>query len=499
MEMQFQKKSCRCMKTVVYETQNQELTQELKLSDALPDVGRIIGTWGQVILRGKEWRSESVAVSGGIMGWILYQPEDGSVPRTLDTWVPFQMKWGLPEGTKEGNIRGKGLLRFLDARSVSPRKIMLRCGISALMEASEPAEQDVYIPDGLPGDVALLQNTYPVRLCISAGEKSFRVEEDLTLPQSAPIPEKLISYTLTPRVTEKMLRGGKLVFKGIGDLHLVYRSQEGQLHCWDFSLPFSQYADLADPLGSDAGGDVTMAVTDLDLDLTPEGQLRLKAEILGQYLVEDRVLLEVTEDAYSPRRAVQPVVEEMRLPVVLEERGETVTAEAVIPGDADVVVDTQILPEYPHLRRTDAGFRMELNGQFQVLCYGADGALQMRQGRWAVNREIPAHEDTLLRPCIVHMETPRCSSGDGVLEVKTELQLNRKATGNHSVSCVTGMTLGELQEPDPMRPSVILRRAGNQRLWDIAKSCGSTVEEIRGINRLEGEPVPERMLLIPVV
>ena len=63
---------------------------------------------------------------------------------------------------------------------------------------------------------------------------------------------------------------------------------------------------------------------------------------------------------------------------------------------------------------------------------------------------------------------------------------------------VTGLTLGEVQEPDPGRPSLILYRAGKTRLWDIAKQNGSTVEAIRKANGIAEEPEPGRMLLIPV-
>lgn len=499
MEFQFQNKTFHCMKTVVSESQNQEMTQELKLGDSMPDIGRIIGAWGQIILRGKEWRSDCVAVSGGVMGWVLYQPEDGTQPRTLDTWVPFQMKWTIPEETAEGSIRTSGLVRFLDARSVSPRKIMLRCGISAWMEAAEPAEQTVYIPSALPEDVALLHSTYPVRFCTQTGEKNFQMEEEIVLPQSAPVPEKLISYFLTPRITEKKVRNQRLAFTGTGELHLLYRSREGQLHSWDCSLPFSQLGELETAPGSDAGVDVIPAVTDLDLELTAEGQLRLKASLVGQYAIEDRVLLEVTEDACSPMRAVQTECQTLSIPAVLEERGATVRVDTYIPGDANVIVDAMILPEYPHMRRTDNGFRMELNGQFQVLCYGEDSTLQMRQGRWEASREIPAHEDTMLRVSIADMGAPQCGSADGKLELKSELQLQQKSYANQHITCVSGVKLGEVREPDPMRPSVILRRAGSCRLWDIAKNCGSTVEAIRGANQLEGEPEKDRMLLIPVV
>ena len=64
---------------------------------------------------------------------------------------------------------------------------------------------------------------------------------------------------------------------------------------------------------------------------------------------------------------------------------------------------------------------------------------------------------------------------------------------------VTGLVLGDMEEQEGQRPSLILRRPEGQRLWDIARSSGSTMDAIRQANGLEGEPETDQMLLIPVV
>lgn len=499
MELQFQRSACRCLRRVICDIQNQEQTQELKISDGMPDIGRIIGAWGQLILRGKEWRSDSVLLSGGIMGWVLYAPEDGSGLRTLDTWIPYQIKWSLPEGTREGQLRVESLLRFLDARSVSPRKIMLRAGISAMAEAMEPQTLEYGAAGEVPEDVAILKQTYPVRLCREAGEKRFLLDEMLTMPPSAPVPEKLIRYSLTPKITDKRIQGDKIVFRGNGDVHILYRSGEGQFHSWDFEVPFSQYESLEESYSQDGQPDISISVTNLDLELNPQGELRLKCGLVAQYLVEDRVMLELTEDAYSPRRPVTLEQEILRLPVTLDDRSENLYGETTLPGDADVVVDTWFLPEYPRIRRREEGFRLELPGQFQTLYYGADGNLQCGIARWEDSRELPAHEDCRVWASILSVSTPQSEIGDGTIRLKQEIKLQEKTFCNQELSGVSGLKLGELQEPDPSRPSVILRRPGHMGLWHIAKRCGSTVEAIRDANRLQGEPDPERMLLVPVL
>ena len=65
---------------------------------------------------------------------------------------------------------------------------------------------------------------------------------------------------------------------------------------------------------------------------------------------------------------------------------------------------------------------------------------------------------------------------------------------------LAGIRAGELREPDPDRPSVIVRaRKPEESLWDIAKYCGSTVSAIQRLNKLESEPEENRLLLIPVI
>ena len=104
MELQFSKSVCKCLRKVTCQTVNQEQTLELRLPDTLPDIGRVLGSWGQIVIRGKEWRSSGMNVSGGVMAWILYAPEDGSQPQTLDCWIPIQLKWDFPQTERDGSI-----------------------------------------------------------------------------------------------------------------------------------------------------------------------------------------------------------------------------------------------------------------------------------------------------------------------------------------------------------------------------------------------------------
>ena len=87
----------------------------------------------------------------------------------------------------------------------------------------------------------------------------------------------------------------------------------------------------------------------------------------------------------------------------------------------------------------------------------------------------------------------------GELSLNGQLKLEIQAQNRTAIPMVTGLELGQPEQPDSERPSLILCRVGDQSLWGIAKQCGSTVEEIERINHLHGQPSADQMLLIPVI
>ena len=80
-----------------------------------------------------------------------------------------------------------------------------------------------------------------------------------------------------------------------------------------------------------------------------------------------------------------------------------------------------------------------------------------------------------------------------------DLLLDQETLANRGIPMLTGMEMGSEQEPDPKRPSLILRRAGENSLWELAKETGSTVDAICRANDITDDAdLGQQMLLIPV-
>ncbi len=498
MELQFNQTACQCLRQAVWEVKEQEQTQEVRLPDAMPDIGKVLGAWGQPLIRSKEWRGDGMTVSGGVMVWILYAPEDGTSCRSVDAWIPFQIRWDFPQTQHDGSIRAACQLRSADARSTSARKLMARVNVSVMGEAVEPWEAEISTPGEIPEDVELLKKTYPITLPREAGEKAFVVEEEVQLPASAPAVEKILRYCLQPEIIDQKVMAGKVVFRGEAAAHVLYRAQDESLQTWDFRVPFSQYTDLEREYSSEATAKVTPALTSLELEAGEEGQLRLKAGVTGQYTVFDRQMMEIVEDAYSPRRAVTVQTQTLTLPALLESRTEDCRCEGRMEAEASQIVDMAYYPETPRLHTGENGGEVELTGTFQALYLDPEGNPRCGTAHSETRVPFPLDRDCRVEAVAWPSGWPQGTVSGGI-DLRNEAVLELDTKAQQGFPMVTSLELGEVTEPDPARPSLILCRAGEGGLWELAKRSGATVEAIRKANHLTDEPPVDQLLLVPVM
>lgn len=495
MEILFDKKTCPCLNKLVHRLQEQEQTQEVRLPEAMPDIGRVLGCWGQVLIRGKEWRGGSMSVSGGVMAWALYAPEDGSAPRSMETWIPFQIKWDLPDTQRDGTICVVPSLKGIDARSTSARKLMIRANVSLMGQAMEPVEPEVCCPGQIPEDVQLLTKSYPVELPVESGEKLFQLEEELNLPQNA---EKILRCQLTPEVTEQKVMAGRVVFRGKALLQLMYSDPEGSIHTYEQELPFSQYTELDRDHGANATAWIAVILTGLETEKPEEQKLSVKASMAAQYVIYDRRMLEVTQDAYSPLRSVQLQTQELILPVRLDSQHRQLQMKQSVPLQGGRILDVCCCAEQPNCHQNDDMAELAVPGQFQVLYMDEEGNMQSMTARAEAVWELSSDADNRIDGCTYADPQPQAAFTADTLELTASPSVDIDVFSRQGITMVTGLALGEVTQPDPGRPALILRRAGDGGLWQIAKDCGSTVDAICKANQLTGEPESGKMLLIPV-
>ena len=225
--------------------------------------------------------------------------------------------------------------------------------------------------------------------------------------------------------------------------------------------------------------------------------MQLKGSMTCQYMIYDRHMLELVEDAYSPHRQVNPEMEIVTVPSVLELGSQTVTGESTTDTEMKQPVDTAFYPKFPDYHPDSGSITMQ--GRFQTLGYDDDGKLEMVSSKWEQTLPMDAHPSSKVQILPSHSGLPQAMLMGQELTSRSDLLLDTITTANENIPMIFALELGEIREPDPNRPSLILRRPGEETLGEIAKKTGSTPHKIRKANHLEDEPPGNEYLLIPVL
>ena len=495
MQLQFDSKPFRCLQYALQETVELEEVLELRI----PETGEItiLCAKGQPLLRGKDWHGDRAGVTGGVAVSVLYLNEEG-IAGSCDGWLPFQKAWTIPCDGKDGVLSVCCSLCNLDARLTGADKVMVTVSLSLSVAAYVPAIIQLPSADDLPEDIHLLRKSYPVCVPVEAGERSMPFEEEMVLPPGKADIRQLLHASLQCGTMEQKPMADKLVFRGAASVKVLYLGVDGGVDAAFLTLPVSQYVQLEHIYGAEAEAALTLAVTNLETERLENGRLRVKGSLVGQYVICDRPLVELVEDAYSNQRSV--AVEHQSLPMTQLLAGKELmrSLQTAVSVRAESVVCSDVYYKQPHISSQGEKFLLHTEGTVQLLYYGEDGRLQCVCTPWQLSQEESAGEQVRLSAEIKSVGNMQLTASDDGVAAAWDMQLVETAWQNAGLPASTGLKVEEKTAPEGRRPALILRKAGEYSLWELAKFCGSSMEAIRKANQLSEDPAADRMLLIPV-
>ncbi len=499
MDMELKRVTLEGYRCVAHTMFSQEETLESIVPDACPDIARIVSASGKVFLKDKELGEGTLRLNGTAKVTVLYIPEGEELPRALEVSIPFQCVRDDPKFHAGCPVLADLQAPWADARTINPRKMLVRVGLSVWAAGYERERRELSA-DLTGGEGEGLQKLITSRKCCvipDVMEKTFTFSDVLRPPASRPEIEDLLLCRAELGTADAKFIGKKLVLKGDVQLSVVYRSGEG-LNQTRFELPYSQILDVGE-VPDEAEPEVVVVLKSVDCHAR-EGELEVALEMLAQAAVWERRSVELISDAYCVGKPIDVERSPARLCTMADrsarrEMGRKL-CESGIP--AKQVLDCAAVMSSLAGAPAEGGMEFTAQVNASVLYLSEDDAL------CGVETEIPV-------ACRVDVPEGcqcvcRCRAvGEatavpvtGGLEVRFEAEFTWTIVKEEQVNCVTDAKPGAVQDMGP-RPSVVIRRVERgEALWDIAKSCGSTMDDIRSANGLPGEEAAVgTLLLIP--
>ncbi len=478
----------------------EEITESI-VPDACPDVARIIQSVGSVYLSGKHVGEGSATVLGTVSVRVLYMPENDPTPRALNIDVPFQRIVDFPEFTGDTELHITMLSAGSDAQLINPRKLLVRVNINLGLHAYRQKKQGISHDITCSDQYALQKKigSHTEHLISEVLEKTFSFSDVLHQSSSKPAMDEILSYHTMPGAAEAKYIGNKLVCKGDIKLSVVYRSED-KISSSDFELPFSQILETNCPYNE---GEPYILVTLRKVDCSlQEGTAEVSIEAVIQAVLWAQHTVDLLHDVYSTtmlldvERAACIMCSDIR--VNSKHVHGRKFCESGIPAK-------QILNQHVYVGSLAASADRE-NREYSVDAYVDLLYLSEDDALCSVSYSVPLS-------CAVDIpEGYTCCcvcrpAGEltavpvtGGFEIRLELEFSwclTKDSTEHYVSRVEKSAAAPISAP---RPSLVIRRVGEgDTLWEIAKSCFATVEDICTANAVKADSVePGSVLLIPV-
>lgn len=478
---------------------SQEETLESIVPDACPDISRIVSAVGKVFLKEKELGEGSLRLSGTARVTVLYIPEGETALRPLEVSIPFQCVRDDPQFHAGCPVQATVQAASADARTINPRKMLVRVNLTVWAAAYQQERQELSCDVNCGEEAGVEKLLTPCKCCVipDVAEKAFTFSDVLRPPASKPEMEELLFYRAELGAVDAKFIGRKLVLKGDVQLITLYRGGEGLVPL-RFELPYSQILDLGEaPEEAEPEAVVTLKSVDCRLR---EGELEVTLEALAQAALWVRRSVTLISDAYCLKQPLDVERAPARLCTMAERTFRRETArklcESGIP--AKQVLDCAVSVTSMASAPAEGGMEFTAQAIASILYLSEDDAL------CGVEVEIPVSCRGELPPGCACTCTCRpvgeatAVPVTGGLEVRFEAEFAWMTTREEQASCVTDLKPSGIKETG-VRPSVVIRRVERgEALWDIAKACGSTVEDICGANGLASPEAAEgELLLIP--
>ena len=501
MELVFQEQKLEYLHRIFCETVTQEQTADVVIPDSLADAERVVEAFGTLLVRSEECMADSVSVSGVVQAGVLFCGESGEVLQ-VESQIPFSMRRELPGQTEDGHLHCRCVLRSVDARLLNSRKLLIRVCVACTLCVYAPKSCTVYDISEPAPTLQLKRTELPLQMPMGLGEKGFVLNEVLELPAGKPEILHLLKCCYRPQISEQRMVGNKAVFKGAMTVHILYESSDEEIYPYEWSIPFSQYAELERELDE---CELQTALLMTSAEAEPESQfgtnrLLVSVNVLAQCMATGVQKLSIIEDAFCTDAELTPQWDNWQMQGILDRQTfrETVTAGSEQP--AQRVVDAWVWPDEAGKQRLDGRVQIELPMTCNVLYYDADGKLQGRTLRPMLRAETALAENGTCAVTDVDCGEVFCSAGSDGITVRLPVTADVESSAVHSIHAVSGGEITPLSEEAGRKPAVLLRITdSDENVWDIAKSCHAPMQSIAAANDLRDSVVPSgTLLLIPL-
>ena len=474
-----------------------ELSQEVVVPDTMPDFAEVIEVSPLLLMRSKDVRSGRAEVEATLSVTAVCRADNGDGLFRLEASLPFSVTFEDDGITSDMIYLCRTEPACLEAKLQNPRKLLIRAEIWGRAELLSRASEPFSGYSGGDSGIYVKSCSTVITPIVSAGEKTFVLSDDYTLPPAKAPAKELLCSRVCVTVDEIRPIGKKLLFKGSAKTRFLYETVDSLCAPAEFLSSFSQIIET----GSESGeplSEISVMLTGVMFEITPGSSGRsINAELhlVAQCMTRAKTSFDYISDAYSNLYPVNVTTtshscECMSGRTALQT---TVCEELETPVKAPDIIDAFASPGLP-----------EINGAEICLPLTLAVVVSLPGGETGVCKK---HTRAVFTFSLSEGETLRLLSIDcsdiSALPTPDGVEIRLRAEADVSVMTESELTVvekAELQTDEAgsygEAPSIVIARGTKGEEWSLAKSCRSSVDAINRLNS-DQNPTGRHMFVIP--
>lgn len=489
-------------------TLTQEDTTETIVPDYCPDIARIISTEGTVFIHSRDVREGRGELSGSVRVNVLYTPEGESGIRVLEFAMPFTVASepnSLPECLF---LSAVCKIDLLESRMLNPRKVFTRCKLVTQMIGYQKKplcfSSDIEAEEKL--SIEKNRVNQHITLLKNIAEKDYTFTETINLSPGRQGANELLGNRITSMVTETKLIGNKLVYKGLFNIFLLYRGNDGQVNASSVELPFSQIMEM-EGVSEKSQVSLKMQLTGTDLQIDgadAEGrEIAVTLYFHAIAFVREEEQITLLRDLYSTAFETSYETKPVSICSLYEKvnRRQTVREVLEIGVIASTILSAKASCGNVSVSRDGEVALLRSNVAVQVLYLDEGGSCLVAERSIEVSSQLELPHNCTIHATAFCGQELQATLGDHGIEVRFAVDFEADVSSNLMKITIEKVELDQNAMKDLTgAPSLVLRCCNqDESAWELAKKYNTTISEILSANQIEQEDeLPsDRMLLIP--
>lgn len=477
------------------------------LPDYYPDIAAVLKCQLKPMVQSQQVSGDRVLVDGMAMIQVMYLDEARKCVRSCEFSQPFNSAFSVANLTPAACMQITTKTDYVNCRATSSRRLDVHGAFSVKLRVTTAGGQEIL--QDVEGDSFQKRcRSFVCSVPAASADKAFTVSEVLELENGKPPAESLIRGEAVPVLTDCKIMINKVVLKGCLYLRNLYASdvENGGMEQTEHEIPFSQIVDvegLQDDWQCDV--DLDIASNDVHISVNPNGEgtlLSVSIKLTARIRCIRSEEVSVLTDLYSTR-----------CPLHLETKPLETEQLTGIHRDTEVIKQTFDLPP------DDIAGIVDLWGDASVVDERCEAEKAVVDGRlmvYMLTRDSAGAVAYYERPVNIMLEYTECCNrmntslcvvrmeyvvnSQKQVELKVELAVTRRCYRLNQCMAVCGVTADESEEFPPEKAALKIYYAdAGESLWEIAKSCHTSMEEVMKENDLTTDVLTENaMLLVPL-